>query len=454
MLRAIFFVIFALFIAFAASWLSAQEGVSTITWLGYRVEIDTSLFIVAIFGLCLAGIIVDRLVRAVVRWPSLFSEGWQARRRAKGDTALSLGFVALAAGDNRAAHKQARRAQKLLDKGVLTDLLVAQSSYGNGDSKAASRYFKKLAATPETAYFGQLGLMRLHQQNSAGLTASAISTEALNAARKAFALDPTSAEAAQLILRKALEDRQWGKALDCLKVYLNQSGGHTTQEVQKAKALHARLSHQMAQEILSPPTDEGAAPDKGAVKAAILLCEQALAEAPDFVPASALLVRLLAEKGDQKAAVKRATTAFLATPHKDTLAHLRAVTAQNDGQFISAAMTLSAKSEQADEGYLAVAQFAISAGIWASASQAISQISEAYIPTNHYYMVEAAIADSRDDEAAYHNALTQAANAARASTWQCGACGHNHDSYQFDCVACGIPGQMGFITAGQVVLSA
>jgi len=203
-LRVISLCLFGLLIAFGASWLSRQDGMSTMTWLGYQIEIETSYMIVAIAVLVIAAIILDRIIRALVRWPSLFSAGWQARRRQKGEKALSLGFVALAAGDVRAASRQARYAEKLLQTTILTDLLSAQAAHAKGDVKAASQYFKKLAAEKETAYFGQLGLMRLYNEDSP----SQISTAALTAAQKAFALDPTSAEAAQMILRQALQDGQ------------------------------------------------------------------------------------------------------------------------------------------------------------------------------------------------------------------------------------------------------
>ena len=268
--RVIVFVVTALFIAYAASWLSNQEGVTDITWLGYRAQVNSSMVVVLIVALCVSAILVDRIVRALVRWPSLFSAGWQARRRAK-ELALSLGFVALAAGDNRAAVKQARRAEKLLDKGTLTDLLAAQSSYANGDKKAADRYFKKLANEKQTAYFGQLGLMRLHQQDST----TGLSTLAYQAAEKTFALEPTSAEAAQLILRKALEDSQWSKAIDCLKVYLNQSGGQSELEVAKARDLFVRLSLKLAE--ISYENDD--------LKQAINSLNEALSERADFIPA-------------------------------------------------------------------------------------------------------------------------------------------------------------------------
>ena len=68
--------------------------------------------VVLITILCVSVIVIDRMVRALFRWPSLFSAGWQARRRQKGELALSLGFVALAAGD----HKAAVNKQDVLEK--------------------------------------------------------------------------------------------------------------------------------------------------------------------------------------------------------------------------------------------------------------------------------------------------------------------------------------------------
>ena len=449
MYRVIIFIITALFIAFAASWLSAQEGVTSITWLGYQAEIDSSALAVAIALLCISGIVIDRLVRALVRWPSLMSAGWQMRRRVKGEHALSLGFVALAAGDNRAAHKQARRAEKLLDKGILTDLLVAQSSYASGDSKAASRYFKKLASDPQTAYFGQLGLMRLHQQDSGPMMQGGVVKEALHAAEKAFALDSTSAEAAQVILKQALHEGEWHKAIDCLKIYLNHSGGHSAAEIARARALYAKLHLQIAEERIAADTTENHALSKPVIKETITLCETALSHCPDFTPAGQRLVALLVTKGDKRAAEKQAAKLFSLRPDFDSLMLLRDVRPDNDGQFISHMMRLSAKSSQSDEGYLAVAQFAISVGIWASASQALSQISEQFITHNMYFKLKAAIAKGLEDEPAHQAALEQAASAPRAPHWQCQACETAAQSYQFQCEICKAPGQMTHRTSGQ-----
>lgn len=424
--RVLIWLAIALLVGFGASWLANQEGVTTITWLGHQAEIESSFLAVAIMALCIAGVLVDRMVRALIAWPSLFSAGWQARRRAKGETALSLGFVALAAGDSRAARKQAKRAEKLLERGVLTDLLVAQSSYASGDASAAARYFKKLAGEKQTAYFGQLGLMRLYQSQQNHH--AQIADNALSAAQKAFALDPTSAEAAHFILQKALADGHWQKALDCLQVMLTQPSGQSETDIARAKDLYAQLLRQLAQTATTP-------------KERISYAEQALRERPDFAPAAAVLCEALVEKGDQKGALKAAEKAFRAFPHQMSLTKLRAVYLQNDGQFISHAAKLAGKSVYPDEGYLAVAEFAIESGIWASASQMLSQISDSFVRHNHYYMIKAAIAKGVEDYDAHHHALEKAAAAPRAGHWRCAPCDTIFADYQFDCPQCGARGQ-------------
>ena len=420
-------IIFGLLVAFGASWLSRQEGVSVMSWLGYQIEIETSYMIVAIAVLVILAIILDRIIRALIRWPSLFSAGWQARRRQKGEKALSLGFVALAAGDIRAASRQARHAEKLLQTTILTDLLSAQAAHAKGDVKAASQYFKKLAAEKDTAYFGQLGLMRLHNEDNGGQ----ISTAALTAAQKAFALDPTSAEAAQMILRQALQDGQWSKAIDCLKIYMNQSGGQSQIEIEKAKNLYAQLVTHKADGLVQ--TDQ---------KQARSLCEDALREAPFFIPAHQLLVRLYQQTSDRRAAMRAADKAFMASPQKDTAQLVQQARSDNDGQLISHLSKLAAKSTRPDEAHLAIAEYAIEVGIWASASQSLIQMSEEAVKSNHYYLVKAQIAKAQEDNEAHQEALRVAATAPRAGHWQCGSCQHHPDGYEFICPSCEAPAQI------------
>ena len=72
-------------------------------------------------------------------------------------------MIALAASDYPEAKKQARKAEKLLGSGILSDLLSAQASHGSGDRKAAERYFVSLSKNKDTNYFGYIGLMQLNK---------------------------------------------------------------------------------------------------------------------------------------------------------------------------------------------------------------------------------------------------------------------------------------------------
>ena len=87
-LRLSVFLIIAIFVSFAASWLAQQQGTTTITWLGYQMEVMTSYAVVAIGALAVMAIFVDRVIRALGMAASLL---WlAAAQRQKGETALSL----------------------------------------------------------------------------------------------------------------------------------------------------------------------------------------------------------------------------------------------------------------------------------------------------------------------------------------------------------------------------
>ena len=90
---------------------------------------------------------------------------------------------------------------------------------------------------------------------------------------------------------------------------------------------------------------------------------------------------------------------FLRAPHLSSLDAMRDTRDDNDGQFISYATKQAQQSDRPNDGLLAVAQFALRAGIWASASQLIEQITDSYVRHNEYYLAKADIAKGLEDEA-------------------------------------------------------
>ena len=124
-----------------------------------------STFSALLKGFAFFVMLFDRIFRFIRNWPKMLSYGWQFRRKTNGERALSLGFVALAAGDSRSAQRQAKKAEKLLGKGLLPDLLAAQAAHLSGDENAARRYFAQLSKQKDTAYYGLIGIMNLQFQN-------------------------------------------------------------------------------------------------------------------------------------------------------------------------------------------------------------------------------------------------------------------------------------------------
>ena len=81
MIRLAAFLGFCILAALISSWLSAQQGETVINWLGWQVEVMTSLLVTGLF-LCFGGLILSfKLLVSVLRWPSWLGHNWRARRR-------------------------------------------------------------------------------------------------------------------------------------------------------------------------------------------------------------------------------------------------------------------------------------------------------------------------------------------------------------------------------------
>ena len=86
-------------VAVSANWLSNQPGTMQIEWLGWRLEMPASLAVtfVLVFGLLL--VFFDRLFRTVIGIPKWVGGHLRRRRDDAGHRALTLGFLAVSAGE-------------------------------------------------------------------------------------------------------------------------------------------------------------------------------------------------------------------------------------------------------------------------------------------------------------------------------------------------------------------
>ena len=211
--RLIWLVVFLVLAAASANWLMGQPGRMQLEWLDWRIEIRTSLAVVLLIMLCFLLIFADRLWRRLVTLPGWLGRNMRRRRGAAGHKALTLGLMAVSAGEASEAKRQAMRAQRLLDAPQLTDLLSAQAAHLAGDNRAAGRYFQSLTKAQDTAFLGHIGLARLaHEGNRLD--------EALAAARRALSLKPKSAMAAAQVLHLEAARGNWSDAAPALEVMI------------------------------------------------------------------------------------------------------------------------------------------------------------------------------------------------------------------------------------------
>lgn len=445
MIRLAAFLGFCVFAAVLTRWLSAQDGVSVITWLGWRIEVMTSLLVAGlVLGLVLLFVLI-RLIATVLSWPSWLGHNWRARRRGRGEHALGQGMVAFAAGDFKEARKLARRAEKLLGAAVLPDLLSAQAAHATGDEKAALRYFKSLSAQSDTAYFGQIGLMRLYLGQGEQERSCA-------AARAALALNSSSAPAHLVLLAEDLRHENWKAALDRLDRLLSAKDSQTAKG---GPFLPADIAHFATGQLNNPHLLAAhlclrLAEQQDDEARQIRYLQDALRWAPALLEATVRLARLEQNSSPRKA-LKRVESAFRAAPHARLAGLIADLSADNDGQLIARLSGLAEQAEDKDEARLLVAEAALERGIWASASAALSSVSAAG-QTNQYFLLNAELAASRarslglepdsTSVAEREGALLAAAHAPRTRRWQCGGCMTVLPQWQMICPSCAVMGQV------------
>ena len=391
------FILFTIILAAAAaaSWLASQPGAVQIEWLGWRMELPTSLAVALIIIFALIRVFFDRLLRAIRSVPHWLGGRLRQRRDDAGHRALTLGLMAVSAGEPAEARKHASRAERLLKEPKLTGLLVAQAAHLAGDHQAARRYFTSILDDRETAFLGHIGLMRLALDDHDPV-------KAYQSAKAALALKPNSVLAADHLFKLETDRHDWNAALPALDVIARQQKKAKSKTAPDQSALIARqrcvLHFLKAGELLQ---------DNRALANKALL--EALKIDPGFLPAVTMLAdHYLDDKAHARAA-KILETAFKIHPHDSIAKMLKTAWKSNDGQFIAKLTKLLAQVDSAQQkaAYYLVAEQARDAGLDGEAERLFSE--------------------ARDIDGGNEDAN---------SLWHCTSCKSRHDAWQAFCPAC------------------
>jgi HemY protein len=395
MVRVLIYLALVAIFAFGAIWVVDRPGELVIDWQGYRIE--TSVAVAAAFVAIVAGgaVILWNVMRWILAGPEAFALFRRNRRRAKGYEAIARGVVAVGTGDARRAGKEADEARRLLGKEPLTLVLAAQAAQLSGDRAGAEAAFRAMTDQPETRSLGLRGLFIEAERRGDRAQAKQIAEEA---ARQS----PDAPWAGQALFDFQCAEHDWAGALSTLE-RLSANRLVDKQDARRRRAV-----------LLTAQAGDAAASDAAL---AIRKAREAHGIAPDFVPASVLAARLLAEQGDPKKAMKIVETTWSKAPHPDLAeiyVHVRTGDPARDK--LKRARALSERSGNDPEGLYAVARAALAAREFETARGAIDRLISVR-PTVRACMLMAELEEIQNDAGRSREWLARALRAPRDSAW-------------------------------------
>lgn len=404
-------------LAAAAAWLADHPGRVAFDWQGLRIETSAAVAgALALVGL-LALLALYRGWRWLVQGPAAWRRQRRQGRERRGYETLTRGLVAVAAGDAAQGLKLARRAGALLENAALSHLLAAQAAQLDGDEAEARRHFEALRAVPESEFLGVRGLLVLAKR-------AGERERARELAEVAFRLRPDAAWAASELYLAQVEAADWDGALATVE-RAGKSRGRADGAADRRRAI-ALFGQARAAEAA------------GEARRALERCLKAVARAPELVPANLLAIRLYAAAGEERRARRLLGEAWRRTPHPELavlLAELGAGRAPAE-QF-EAAERLAAQQPEHLESRILLASYAIEAGEWARAREALAAAA-AEADNPRVFRLEARLAERAEhDPEAARAWLERAAAAPADAGWLCNACGWQSRAWQPLCPNCG-----------------
>jgi len=419
--------------AFGVTFLIENGGQVRLSFAGteYTFEPLIGLIVIVLFLVAVWGLFkVLGLLLAVFRFfngdETAISRYFSRNREKRGYQALADGLVALAAGEGSLAAAKVQKAEKLLDKSPLTQLINAQAAEMNGEKKRALQYYKGLLENDQTRFVGVQGILK--QKLSEGDTDTA-----LKLAEKAFALRPQHKGTIETLFKLQTDKEQWEGAVKTIAAQVRTN--ILTKDVGKRREAVLALAN--ARLLL----------DKGDVikgKSAVL---EANRLSPDLIPAAVLAGEMQVLDDNKRAATKIIKKAWNSTPHPD----LAAAFAEVEPDETAAArlkrfQALTKLHPEYSETKMLLAELMLAAEDFPGARRAIGDLAEEH-PTTRSLAIMAAIARGEGaEEKVVRGWLAKALNASRGPQWVCTSCNKVHTAWAPKCDNCGGFDTMDWVT--------
>lgn len=417
------FVIAVTALTFGAAYLTDLSGGAIISVAGIEftlTPLELALGFAALVVLVLVAIYVLGLLLAILRFingdETAISRYFTRNRERRGFEALSEGMMALAAGEGRLALTKADKANRLLDRPELTNVLVAQAAEAAGDRKRAEATYREMLLTDRTRFVGVRGLLRQRLEDG--------DTEvALALAKKAFEMRPANAEVQDLLLRLQAESSDWAGARATLGAKLK-SGGLPKDVYRRRDAI---LALSEAKGILAEENSIEAREE--AIEANRL--------SPDLIPAAVMAARSYIAAGNGKYAARVLRKAWEVMPHPDLAAAFAEIVPEEAAaDRLKRFETLTRLRADHPETRMLVAELNIAAEHFPAARRALGDLPETAPTARNLTLMAAIERGSGAEDAVVRGWLTRALTASRGPQWVCDNCQHIHPQWQPVCAHC------------------
>ncbi|MCL1630229.1 heme biosynthesis protein HemY [Roseibaca sp. V10] len=337
-------------------------------------------------------------------------------REKRGLDALLGAMLAQSTGDSKTAMVKAEKAHKLLNRPIMTNLLIAQAAEAKGNNALALEHYKGLLDDPRSRFVGVQGLIRAELALGETEKARALAVKALE-------MQPAHEPTQNTLLKLQTEAEDWRGARKTLET--KKSSGHLPRDVYRRR--DAVLALQEADALAAK--DELPRARDAAIEANRL--------SPDLVPAAVAAAHALVAQGKGTYAARAIKRAWKAAPHPELAAAFAAIEkGETPRQRLSRFQKLIKMHPDADESRLLQAEFLIAAEDFPEARRALGDLFETR-PTVRALTVMAAIERGEGaDDAVVRGWLARALTAPRGPQWVCSNCQHVHASWQAICDNC------------------
>ena len=424
LIKVLVFVAIVAALALGASYLMETEGGVLVVVMGQEFSFGPLESVLGLLVLTVALWIVLKIASFLVALlkflsgdETALSRYFDRSRERRGYKALSDSLMALASGEGQAAMTKASKAEKLLGKPEITNIITAQAAEMAGDTELAAEAYKKLLPNKDTRFVGVRGILKQKLAEGDKDTAKKL-------AEKAFELKPRHEEVQDILLQLQADAHDWKGARNTLNAKLK--SGSLPRDVYTRREAVLALSE--AQDIID-------------ADASIEARETAIAankKSPDLIPASVMAAKSYIAQGNGKYAARILKKTWSVQPHPDIAAAFAEIEPnETAAERVDRFKVLTDVNTDDPETKMLAAELLIAAEDFPAARRALGDLVETKPNVRVLTMMAAIERGLGAPEAQVRAWLGKAVNAPRGTRWVCDNCSQVHKDWMPICSNCG-----------------